>query len=529
MGNFVSLVRPIISRERRMQTNETWLVFVQAASSEPASRIWQMPVCVVAALYLILPNLPQLISTRVLGASSHGYINLDFLLIGALGVFLPRGAVLFLLCFESLAAFADSVCTTYQFSLRDLLSSIRYLPVLPRARVLEGIAILGACILICAVLALVRPLSHRCLRTTLALLACVTVPSAIDILDGQNLLWRKDVTLSPYRLAHSSAFTLVAREVHAYRTDAKSHHADDATMMSASSRAIAFLDEGQTSMKSPNVVLIVVESWGLPRDAHLAQALTAPYDDPRLAAKYETSFGTVPYTGLTVPGEARELCHSTAGFGIMQASSGLVNHCLPALFHARGYQNVAIHGFVGQMFYRSRWYPSLGFDRSWFGPELHEIGLPNCPGAFPGVCDSSIAAWIGSALLSREQDKPRFIYWVTLNSHLPEPAHPDIPDDGVCATQAALRNSAALCSWFRLVRAVHQSVLQTALVPTARPTVFILVGDHAPPFGDPRLRADFSSTEVPYEMLTPVANPLKGTRTDQATKQAERGSPASGQ
>jgi phosphoglycerol transferase MdoB-like AlkP superfamily enzyme len=107
--------------------------------------------------------------------------------------------------------------------------------------------------------------------------------------------------------------------------------------------------------------------------------------------------------------------------------------------------------------------------------------------------------------LSEQQDRPRFIYWVTLNSHLPEPAHPDLPDDGVCATQPALKNSAALCSWFRLVRAVHQSVEQTALIPTARPTVFVLVGDHAPPFGDPQLRADFSRTQVPYEILTPVA------------------------
>jgi len=42
-----------------------------------------------------------------------------------------------------------------------------------------------------------------------------------------------------------------------------------------------------------------------------------------------------------------------------------------------------------------------------------------------------------------------------------------------------------------------------ALGATARPTVFVLVGDHAPPFGDPELLAEFSSTQVPYVMLTP--------------------------
>jgi phosphoglycerol transferase MdoB-like AlkP superfamily enzyme len=207
-----------------------------------------------------------------------------------------------------------------------------------------------------------------------------------------------------------------------------------------------------------------------------------------------------------VPGEARELCHSTEGFGILNATPALTDHCLPALFHARGYENVAIHGFVGQMFYRDAWYPKLGFDESWFGPDLHKLGLPDCPGAFPGTCDTAIAGWISTAFLGERADKPRFIYWVTLNSHLPEPSHPDLPDDGVCATQPALRGSAALCSWFRLVRAVHQSVEQAALAPNARPTVFVLVGDHAPPFSDPDLRAEFSNTEVPFVMLTPVGS-----------------------
>jgi phosphoglycerol transferase MdoB-like AlkP superfamily enzyme len=116
---------------------------------------------------------------------------------------------------------------------------------------------------------------------------------------------------------------------------------------------------------------------------------------------------------------------------------------------------------------------------------------------------------MGSSFLSVDQKKPLFIYWVTLNSHLPVPAKPDLPDDGICATQPALRNSVALCSWFRLVRAVHQSVQKVALGATARPTVFVLVGDHAPPFGDPQLRSDFSSTQVPYVMLTPIAEPQR--------------------
>jgi phosphoglycerol transferase MdoB-like AlkP superfamily enzyme len=275
-------------------------------------------------------------------------------------------------------------------------------------------------------------------------------------------------------------------------------------MPSASSQAVLFLDSRLGGKEAPNVVLIVVESWGLALDSHLAQELTAPYNDPRIAGKYDVSYGAVPFSGNTVPAEVRELCQSTMGFGILYASAGAAEKCLPASFHSRGYQNLAVHGYAGGMFDRSEWYPILGFDRTWFGPDLAKIGLPNCRGAFPGICDASIAAWLGSSFLIEDQGKPKFIYWMTLNSHLPVPSNPDLPDDGVCAAEPELRNSEALCSWFRLVRAVHQSVQQVALGPTARPTVFVLVGDHAPPFADPRLRADFSGTQVPYVILTPL-------------------------
>jgi phosphoglycerol transferase MdoB-like AlkP superfamily enzyme len=463
----------------------------------------RIPLYLIVACYLIMPNLPLLLSTRTLGAQPHGYINLECLLIGALGVFLPCGVVFVLLFLESLADFAYSVCYTYQFSLENLLSSLRYLPLLPMSRILEGVVFLGAGILFCAALAFVRPRPQMRLWTSGVLLACVAILTPIDIFCGQNPIWHKDVAFSPYRVARSPIFTLGVRETAARFTNKKESQADDAPMRSASSSLISLFDKQRTSTEFPNVVLIVVESWGQAADSHIAQLLTAPYDDPRIALKYNISHGTVPFTGLTVPGEARELCQSAIGFGILNASSGLVGKCLPAFFHARGYQNLAIHGYVGQMFYRSNWYAKMGFDRMWFGPNLHQMGLPNCRGAFPGICDAAIAGWMGSSLLSADQGKPQFIYWVTLNSHLPVPAHPDLADDGVCATQQALRNSAALCSWFRLVRGVHQSVQQVALGNTARPTVFVLVGDHAPPFGDPELRADFSSAQVPYVMLTP--------------------------
>ena len=461
----------------------------------------------IALIYLTLPNLPLLLSAGWLGVWPHGYINLEFLLLGALGFFLPRSAIVALLCLELVADYTYLVCYAYQFSLENLFSSLRYLSVLPRGRVFEGLAFVPVVLLVCAFLPLVRPLPRLRLRAAGGLLAVIALLVPLDILSGQNPLWHKgDVALFSFRIARSPILSLVVREFRNYKMNEAWRHAENVPVPSASAGAISFVDRRSSSEAAPNVVLILVESWGLALDSHLAGSLTAPYDDPRISRKFQISYGSVPFTGLTLPGEARELCHSTLGFGILRASGETARQCMPAYFHARGYESVALHGYVGQMYNRNALYPNLGFDQVWFGPDLRKLGLPNCRGAFPGICDGSIASWIGTSLLNEDHGKPRFIYWVTLNSHLPIPATPDLQDDGVCATQPALRNSAALCSWFRLVREVHQAVQQAALGPSARPTVFLLVGDHAPPFGEPQLRGMFSSTQVPYVLLTPFAD-----------------------
>jgi hypothetical protein len=389
------------------------------------------------------------------------------------------------------------------FTVKDLLESLRSLYSLPTYRILEISAVLALVIVICAAVSLVRPRPEDRLWVVGSFLFLIAIVTSTVLLTGQNPFKHDDLLNTHKRPARAPIYSLAKLEVYSYKVDLASHNRDSGEMNSASSYAVAFLDRPD-AVKSPDVVLIVVESWGLPLDAHLAQALNAPYDDPRIARKYDVSYGSVSLSGSTVPGEARELCHSRMGFNILFTSPELLHGCLPAFFHARNYQNLSIHGYYGTMFQRKTWYPKIGFDQMWFGPDLDKLKLPVCDGAFPGTCDAAIAGWIGNSLLPVDTEKPRFIYWVTLNSHLPVPAHPKLADDGVCSTLPSLRNSVALCSWFRLVRNVHQSVQQLALGPSARPTVFVVVGDHAPPFADPKLRRYFSATDVSYVLLTPT-------------------------
>jgi hypothetical protein len=503
--NSLSNYNPLLEsgQARRLAVARRWLA--------PATRAWRLPVGLVALCYLVLPSLLSLLFMRWLNAMPHGFVNLEVLVIGAVGVFLPRSAVFLLLLADLLADCAYSICYTYQFSVSDLIESLHFLGDLPWSRLAAGCGVAAVAVLLCGALALVRPRAGRRVYTACALTGLAAVLLPIDVLSGQNPLWHQDVSLLSDRVTRSPVLTLAVRALAANRTEWRARRAGNAHMDSASAQLTPWLGTPASGAARPNVVLIVVESWGLLLDPHLAQALTAPYAETAIARSYRVTYGAAPFTGLTVPGEARELCHSTMGFGILHPSAQMTEQCLPGLLHALGYRNIALHGYAGEMFYRDSWYRELGFDRTWFAPELRQAGLPRCEGAFPGICDGAIARFIGDSLGDSSGDsqpdardaRPKFIYWVTLNSHLPVPARPELPADNACAAQPALHGSAALCSWFRLVRAVHASVSQVAAQTAARPTIFILVGDHAPPFANSRLRSQFSSSQVPYMMLTP--------------------------
>jgi hypothetical protein len=487
-----------------------------ALSAEPVSyrntgdtralgaRLSTLPVSAAVAAYIVLPILLSQVSDRLLTLTPHGVVNLEVLLIGAVGAFLPRWVVFLLLLTDFLAACVYSVCYTYQFLFPALMDSARFVGNLPVARLAGGAAVVLAAGVFSFMLAAARPEPRRRMHAAIALAIFGAVLISLDGWTGHNPFWHRDLLLMQTRVTSSPILTLAVREYSARRLSGEARGAGNGTEDSASVRLAAWLS-GPDAGRDPSVVEVVVESWGLLLNPDLQKAMMTPYAADSITQRYSVKMGAVPFTGLTVPGEARELCGSAMGFGILHPASNIARQCLPEKFDALGYETIAIHGYQGEMFRRSTWYPELGFERTFFARDMDKLGLPHCAGAFPGICDGAIAGLIEDRLLDRSDTKPRFIYWVTLNSHIPVPARPDLPDDGTCAAQPALRTSMALCSWFRLVQAVQASMSRVAAGANERPTVFLLVGDHAPPFANPELRGQFSGSMVPYVMLTPKA------------------------
>jgi len=212
--------------------------------------------------------------------------------------------------------------------------------------------------------------------------------------------------------------------------------------------------------------------------------------------------GSVAFAGPTTSGETRELCGDSAGDLSIAAAATYFAGCWPARLERDGYRTTAVHGFTPTMFRRQEWYRRFGFEESDFLPDLARQGAAMCDGAFPGICDADVARWIAGRLVKPVDLRPAFIHWVTLNSHLPVPRMDTGLPTGECAA-VGIEQQQSLCAWFLLVLRVHESVAQVALTPGLRPTVFVIVGDHAPPFLREDVRNRFSQTRVPFVVLEP--------------------------
>ena len=247
-----------------------------------------------------------------------------------------------------------------------------------------------------------------------------------------------------------------------------------------------------------HLVMIMVESMGLPADPEVRRRSYELWARPEVRARYDVQFGATPYYGSTTSGEIRELCGRWGDYAPLLERSDPA--CLPSALAAKGYQSQAWHSFSGEMFDRTKWYPNIGFTRTRFGNQLRRGGAPVCPGVFPGACDWAVPAQIAETLKQAKQ--PQFLYWLTVNSHLP------ILEDQQLGTQACSDFDPQLARQFPMICRLHQifdrtgQALASEIMAADFPaTDILIVGDHIPPFFDRRHRTQFSHDRVPWILL----------------------------
>ena len=160
----------------------------------------------------------------------------------------------------------------------------------------------------------------------------------------------------------------------------------------------------------------------------------------------------------------RELCDTRQPY--MEFSKANGTSCLPARLRTRGYTTMAVHAFHHSMFERDEWYPVIGFEKEVFGEKLMNMTHRLCGNAFRGVCDADLPPMIAQqAAFSK---KPKFIYWLTLNTHIPVAPGQALANFG-CQKDAGIFRHIHVCEMAELWHDVFEGVSKLALDPSIGP------------------------------------------------------------
>lgn len=265
------------------------------------------------------------------------------------------------------------------------------------------------------------------------------------------------------------------------------------TPVPVDSAAAGRLDPDLTARTPTPVLLVLVESWGQTRDAAKGDALLQRLLVPALADRYSVNRGTVPFQGATTDAEFRELCGVMANF--RSALAVQVEDCLPARFLQAGYDVQAFHGYRATLFDRQTWYSRLGFQTMHF---MEARSGPRCGLVFKGQCDRDILTGIGN-LLKSHRDQKLFIYYLSLNSHLP--GSPALAEGSVLRCEAG--DDRQVCLLDQIQENFFAALGAVLTDPEVPPVHVLLVGDHAPPMATITSRMQFSQKVVPFLELLP--------------------------
>ncbi|WP_373476723.1 sulfatase-like hydrolase/transferase [Sphingorhabdus sp.] len=257
-----------------------------------------------------------------------------------------------------------------------------------------------------------------------------------------------------------------------------------------------------------HLVLIVVEAMGVPRNnPEMSKLLFAPLvDNSAVKARYDFRRGTAPYYNSTTAGEIRELCGRWGDYYDLLKRKD--PSCLPAVLGKKGYDSLAMHSFTASFFKREDWYPNIGFAKREFGTDMMKAGAEKCGGVFPGACDRQIPKQIAAKL--KAADKPTFLYWLTLNAHLPVPSGLNLNVDNCERVSALLKAEfPQICRQFAIYHDIQVALADEITAADFPDADILLVGDHMPPYFDRHHRTQFDPGQVPWLYLR---------RKDQADK-----------
>lgn len=430
--------------------------------------------------YLIFPNIVFGILATI-ATPLRALINIDYCLIGICSPFIGRYWAATLYCAFFVLDIVVSFAPTYHLKPVIILSMYREILAFSPIYILLLLLLFVTPLLCMWYLTFKRELisSHqKDLRWRSVLIIVPLCLMLLDILNGTNIASPSKTVIFRFNIA-GSALARVYSDIMA--SGAKRIIPQKQLGQNEYAMSGVFSDIKANKLPHHNIVLVIVESWGISKDAYLNQALAASLTNSNILSRYQVRSTTVPFMGSTVPAELRELCARRDSDPDNVASI----KALPAILAEKGYETVALHGFMPLFFGRKEWYPEAGFHTSLFIDDIDKMQFTHerCGStAFRGICDDSVPPLIKQLLMKQTAtNAPKFIYWLTLNSHYPFVA-PDHPSRFVCNDFNLSSTQQDVCNLSSTLNSTFESLSKLVMDSDISTTRFIFVGDHAPPF-----------------------------------------------
>lgn len=468
---------------------------MRPASAASAQRLRDTVFILLA--YLVVPNVPFLILGLLL-PEKRAPISLDYLLVGLFAVLLGlrRRWVLMILVPIFVLDLFRAFAGIYYFDFINALTHLGDLIyVSPSLTVPRAAMVLGGAILVSGIAVLTARRSSRAgVRGALALLLVIVLAQVILSLGmGRH-----------YSLAQSTVGSSFLDE-YAYLRSAGN---DFPPQIHSLGRSFIPGWAASGDPRSQHIVEVLMESLGQSIPPQWTDAVLSPLDSPQVQARYYIQRGVVGFTGGTLNGEIREMCgweYQPAQFKKSNSSSfHLLEGCIPNLLRGYGYQTIGMNSFSGFEGERTYWYPRLGFQQIVFreNPAHSMTEWTQCGDAFVGSCDPKVAQELDEQLRKGAGEK-QFIYWVTINSHMPVSDHTAATSTLDCRALPGILDVPGACNVAKVQYETNQAIAKVVLDPSIPPTTFLLVGDHAPPILSAGRGKVYDQHNVPYIVLIP--------------------------
>ena len=432
----------------------------------------------------------------------RAWINLDYLFVLLLAM--GRGHLRLIAIFAFIVALAfdclavlSSIFTL--MTIHDLVYMVRFIDftnVYPGYWMIAGIALLFILIMI--------PVCYRVaqrLQSSDWLTLCISLMllAAVDRLIHLSQTYHTYTEWISYQsnTLFDSQSVLLIKQKHAtgfgrlMATEADTGHLKTWDQPTASNAWFNAANDSNTEAL-PNLMLIVVESWGLANDSNLNGKLYPDIEKLKYLPQVDViNNGMIAYDGPTIRGEVRELCQAVPNTMRVQGTDISSWPCLPRLLVQKGYHTWSVNVASRSMYDAALWYPMTGIQHPLF-LEDNIQNLGRCY-SWPGGCDDQYFPIIQTQIFKNEGK--HFVYWLTANSHFPYDARDAIKTDYQCESDP--RVTGTLCDYAKIHSRFFIALTQFLQQQTKAVEV-ILVGDHHPPFADKSIEARFDHKHVPF-------------------------------